>query len=403
MDVLDFASRILVDQSPKRGFQPSTTPSTASVIRRGRVGYRHVMAAAMAFQEGQLVVASVPSNHVYVRHIAAEHEDGVTRLPDPDPDAPARSAQQKWWPPVMLSRRWVEQHDFDVFHVQFGFDAWDPADLAAVVDAVHAKGKRFVQTVHDLRNPHHGARELHDAQLDVLVPRADEVVTLTQGAGEEIRRRWGKIATVLPHPHVVDFATMGRHAASSPGDGPFRVGLHVKSLRASMVPMRILPTLVASVREIPEAVLQVNGHCDVLRPDGARYDVVLASYLRAAQDRGEVELHVHDFMSDEDLFGYLAGLDASVLPYQFGTHSGWLEACRDLGTSVIAPTCGYYADQGPVHNYVLDETTWKPDSLRQAVREAHEAGAPEPLSVCERRRQRARVAAAHRSLYAGDW
>ena len=37
----------------------------------------------------------------------------------------------------------------------------------------------------------------------------------------------------------------------------------------------------------------------------------------------------------------------SVLPYRFGTHSGWLEACFDLGTAVIAPSCGFYKQQRP--------------------------------------------------------
>lgn len=351
-------------------------------------------------RKDRTVVASVPSGHVYVRHIAAEGDDGVVRLPDPDPDSPDRSAQQRWWPPAMLSTRWVEQHDFDVFHLQFGFDAWDPDDLRSVVDAVQARGKRFVQTVHDLRNPHHESRELHDAQLEVLLGRADEVVTLTPGAAAEIARRWGRPVTVLPHPHVVDFPTMDRLSRRGPArSGPFRVGLHVKSLRPSMAPMQVLPTLVESVCELPDAVLQVNGHRDVLLPDGARYDAELASYLQTAQRRGEVELHVHDFMSDDELFAYLARLDVSVLPYRFGTHSGWLEACRDLGTSVIAPSCGYYADQGPVHSFVLDEDSWEPETLRRAVHEAYAAGAPAPLGVEERRRQRAEVAAAHRDLY----
>ena len=354
---------------------------------------------AIAHREGQTVVASVPSNHVYVRHIAAEHDDGVVRLPDPDPDAPARSAQERWWPPVMLSPEWIGEHDFDVFHVQFGFDAWAPEDLAAVVDAVHAKGKRFVQTVHDLRNPHHGSRHLHDAQLEVLLRRADEVVTLTSGAAEEIRGRWGRDATVLPHPHVVDLATMAGRETAPEREGPFRVGLHVKSLRASMVPLRILPTLVACVADLPDAVLQVNGHCDVLLPDGARYDAALASYLREAEAAGQVELHVHDFMSDEALFDYLGGLDVSVLPYRFGTHSGWLEACRDLGTAVVAPTCGYYAEQGPVHSYVLDEDAWEPETLRGAIHDAFAAGRPAALAVDERRSQREQIAAAHRTLY----
>jgi len=346
-----------------------------------------------------ITVASVPSSHVYVRHIAAESGDGVVRLPDPDPDAPTRSTQQRWWPPVMLHPEWVREHEFDVFHVQFGFDAWDPADLAAVVDAVHDRGATYVQTVHDLRNPHHGSRDLHDAQLEVLLGRADEVITLTPGAAAEIASRWGRVAHVLPHPHVVDLETMGRRAVATSRSDGFRVGLHVKSLRASMDPLAILPTLVQTVREIPGGILQVNGHKDVLLRDGARYDDALASYLRGAEEAGLVELHVHDFLSDEELWDYLGRLDVSVLPYRFGTHSGWLEACRDLGTAVVAPTCGYYADQGPVHGYVLDESRFDPDSLAQAVRDAYDAGPVAPLSVEHRRRQRAEIAAAHRELY----
>ena len=347
-----------------------------------------------------LTVASVPSSHVYVRHIAAEGVDGVVRLPDPDPRAPERSTQQQWWPPVMLSPTWVREHDFDVFHVQFGFDSWDPADLAEVVDAVHATGRRFVQTVHDLRNPHHRSRDLHDAQLEVLLSRADEVVTLTPGAAAEIEARWGRTPHVLPHPHVVDLDTMRRRAAQPRGSETFRVGLHVKSLRASMDPLAVLPTLVETVREIPGAVLQVNGHRDVLHPGGPRYDDALASWLRAADDEGRLELHVHDFLTDEQLWDYLGTLDVSVLPYRFGTHSGWLEACRDLGTAVVAPSCGFYAEQGPVHSYALDEERFDAASLARAVHDAHDAGPVAPLTVEARRRQRDDIARAHRDLYA---
>ncbi|MCW2762449.1 MAG: hypothetical protein JWR85_2650 [Marmoricola sp.] len=348
------------------------------------------------------LVASVPASHVYVRHIAAETDDGVARLPDPDPASPGQSTEQVWWPPVMLSKEWIQQHDFDVFHVQFGFDAFDPEDLREVIDAVHARGRMFVQTVHDLRNPHHSSRELHDAQLAVLLHGADEVVTLTNGAAEEIERRWGRTAHVLSHPHVVDFATMdAQRTMVGSGDGRFRLGLHVKSLRASMDPLTILRTLLEAVRALPGAVLQVNGHKDVLLPNGARYDHALATFLRESEVAGLLELQVHDFMSDAQLWDYLTGLDASVLPYRFGTHSGWLEACRDLGTSVIAPTCGYYAEQGPVHSYVLDEHGFEPASLVRAVNEAYEAGPVRPLSVQQRRAQRAAVAEAHRVLYGG--
>lgn len=346
-------------------------------------------------------MASVPAGHVYVRHIAAERPDGVVRLADPDPEDPQRSTEQRWWPPVMLDPGWIRTHDFDVFHVQFGFDAWSPEHLRHVVDAVHARGRAFVYTAHDLRNPHHDTRDLHDAQLAVLVEHADAVVTLTDGAADEIASRWGVTPLVLPHPHVVDLETMARYASTRRPDpaAPFRVGLHVKSLRASMDPLAILPTLVAAVRTIPGAVLQVNGHCDVLAPVGDRYDAALATFLHSAQERGELELHVHDYFTDAELWDYLASLDVSVLPYRFGTHSGWLEACRDLGTAVVAPTCGYYADQGPVHSYVLDEDRFDPTSLLEAVRAAYDAGPLQPLTVEERRSQRDAVAAAHRTLY----
>jgi hypothetical protein len=347
-----------------------------------------------------LTVASVPRDHVYVRHVAAEGPDGVIRLADPQPDAAERSAEQSWWPPVMLDPAWVASHDFDAFHVQFGFDKLSPVELSAVVDAVHDRGRAFVYTAHDLRNPHQPSSAAHDAQLDVLMARADAVLTLTPGAALEIERRWGREALVVPHPHVVDLPTMQR-LAGRPRDG-FRVGVHVKSLRASMDPMAVLPTLVATVGSLPGAVLQVNGHRELLDPDGSFTSPAaaeLSAYLRDAHDRGDLELRVHDFLSDEELWDYLSSLSVSVLPYRFGTHSGWLEACRDLGTAVVAPTCGFFADQGPVHTFVLDEERFVPRTLDRAIRDAHEADPPEPVTVEQRRAQRAEIAAAHRELY----
>jgi glycosyltransferase involved in cell wall biosynthesis len=345
-----------------------------------------------------ITVASVPASHVYVRHIAAERPDGVRRLPDPDPLAPGRSTEQVWWPPVMLRPAWAAEHDFDVFHVQFGFDAWEPSDLARLVDTLHQRDRALVHTVHDLRNPHHADRSLHDAQLDVLVPAADAVITLTPGAAREISRRWGRTATVLPHPHVVELSRLGRGTSPARGSA-FRVGLHVKSLRASMEPLRLLPDLVQAVRDLPNAVLQVNGHRDVLDPDGDRRAAQLASYLERGAARGDLELRVHDFLPDGELWSYLESLDVSVLPYRFGTHSGWLEACRDLGTAVVAPSCGYYADQGPVHSYLHDEEQYDGDSLQKAIHDAWAAGPVAPLRVEMRRAQRARVARAHREIY----
>jgi glycosyltransferase involved in cell wall biosynthesis len=370
----------------------STSPTTVNVD-----------GSSPTASEGRLLtVASVPSSHVYVRHLSpASGPALVRRLADPDPDSPGRSTVEKWWPPVMLRPEWVREHDVDVFHLQFGFDACSPEDLAGLVASLRETGTPYVHTVHDLRNPHHTSRAAHDAQLDVLLPAADAIVTLTPGAAAEIRRRWGRDAVVLPHPHVVELDTAARIRAQRAREprGTFRIGLHVKSLRASMDPMRILPALVETARALPRTVLQVNAHRDVLDDDGARRDEELASFLRRHADGGDLELEVHDFLPDDELWAYLASLDVSVLPYRFGTHSGWLEACRDLGTTVVAPSCGYFAEQGPVLGYVHDEETFDADSLVAALTRAHEERPRYGASLEERRVQRAGVAEAHERLY----
>jgi glycosyltransferase involved in cell wall biosynthesis len=354
-------------------------------------------------------VASVPADHVYVRHLAPARAGSVhpevERLPDPDPADPSRAAGARWWPPVMLEPEWVRNHGaFDVFHVQFGFDARSPEQLRRLIAEVHRRGAPFVYTAHDLRNPHHDTRDAHDAHLEVIMAEADHIVTLTPGAAGEIHSRWGRRAQVIPHPHVVDFDTMGllhavrthRHARA---DGAFRIGVHVKSLRASMNPEPVIRALLELVRSLPEVVLQVDGHRDLLLPGGEHFDPGLSDFLFEAGENGEIDLRVHDFFSDAELWEYLAALDVSVLPYRFGTHSGWLEACHDLGTTVVAPDCGYYREQGPVIEYSNGDDGFDADSLRDAALRAYRERPLWMAGVGERRRQRQAVAGAHAALY----
>lgn len=348
-----------------------------------------------------LTIASVPSGHVYVRHLAPVDGRGAVRLPDPAPGNPDRPAGATWWPPVMLDPEWARQAEFDVFHLHFGFDAAAPEDLDRLTDVLRRRGTPLVFTVHDLRNPHQPDSRTHDRLLDVLVPAADALVTLTPGAAAEIERRWGRVAEVIPHPHVVDLPTMNQALGVRARwtHRPFRVGLHLKSLRANMDPARILPTLVETVAGLDDAVLQVNCHRDVFELDGARHDRTLAAWLRDAESRGLLELSVHDYFDDHQLWTYLTSLDVSVLPYTFGTHSGWLEACRDLQTTVVAPTCGYYAEQGPSLSYVSTEETFEADSLRDAILAAHRDRPKLGASIDERSEQRRQVARAHDALY----
>jgi beta-1,4-mannosyltransferase len=348
----------------------------------------------------RLRIASVPSSHVYVRHlsVAGGGASAVERLADP-PTGQGVSDQSPWWPPAMLEPAWVQENadDFDVFHVHFGFDARTPDQLVELVTALRTAGKPLVYTVHDLRNPHHKDRRLHDEQLDVLVPAADAIITLTRGAAAEVARRWHREAVVVPHPHVVDLPIAARvRRERAERQGPFRIGLHCKSLRAGMDAKTVIPGLVRAVRELPDAVLQVNAHRELVEPNGQRYDPQLASLLA---DLGpDVDVRVHDYFSDDELWEYLGSLDVSVLPYRHGTHSGWLEACRDFATDVVAPTCGYYSDQAPVHSYALNESAYDEQSLIDAVRSAHDHPSP-TVDLAARRRQREAIAAAHLEVY----
>jgi beta-1,4-mannosyltransferase len=344
-------------------------------------------------------VLSVPTDHVYVRHLSPTAEEGwsqdpqVVRLRDP---------QDPWWPPPALDPDWLEPRtgDFDILHLHFGFDARSVDDLRGVVDVLAAAGRPLVQTVHDLRNPHHVDRRTHDQHLDVLVPAADALITLTPGAAEEIRQRWDRVATVLPHPHVVPLAEMARRQSLRAHRSGFTVGLHLKSMRPCMSGPPVVAALMGAVAEIDGAILRIDVHRDVAEPNGARYDGALMEAIGAAQAGGAL-VDIHDFYSDDELWDYLGSIDVSVLPYRYGTHSGWLEACRDLGTAVVAPDCGYYADQGPVHSFHLDENGLDGPSLRDAVRAAFLAGRPEPAPPRFRAAQRRDIAAKHAKIYAG--
>jgi hypothetical protein len=348
--------------------------------------------------QGPVRVASVPANHVYVRHLAGlDGGDGVNRLPDP-PSHGGQVASQ-WWPPAMLDPLWIADHldDFDVFHIHFGFDAQTPATLSALVAELRAAGKPLVYTAHDLRNPHHRDPGPHRDQLDVLIPAADTVVTLTAGAAETIERRWGRRPLVLPHPHVVDIPKLGQRRRRT--DGRFVIGVHAKSLRASMDPLGVLHVLTETILRLVGCELRVDVHTDVMSPGHGNYDAQLAGFLRSAASRGRLSLFVHNYFSDEQLWDYLSSLDVSVLPYRFGTHSGWLEACHDLGTTVIAPTCGFYAQQRPCVSYGRDENGMDVASLAAAVEFAYQQRPTWQAKVADRLHERQKLAQAHRDIY----
>jgi hypothetical protein len=350
----------------------------------------------------QLRIASVPASHIYVRHLSEPGGvDPVVRLDDPVPDD-GRTVPGGWWPPLMLEPGWVSDnhHRFDVFHIHFGFDAIGPEVLSEVVHELKVHDKPLVYTVHDLRNPHHVEPGAHAEQQDVLLAAAHTVITLTPGAARAIDQRWNRSAQVLPHPHVLSPASIEgpRHNSER-----FVVGVHAKSLRANMDPLPVIDALAAAVAELPAARLRVDVHDEIFHPDNHWFapDVGNAILSRARPD--QVDIRVHPYFTDAELWEYLGSLDISVLPYRFGTHSGWLEACFDLGTAVIAPTCGYYDQQRPCGVFDFTEDRFDLASLRQAVGDAYRrwrTGVPAPRATwAQRRTERARLAEAHRQIY----
>ncbi len=348
-----------------------------------------------------LTVGSVPSAHVYVRHLqpvdAVGHDDRVVYPPDPTPEG--ATAPGQWWPPVMLRPDWIADHaiEIDVLHVHFGFESSTPAELAETVAALRKHRVPLVLTVHDLHNPHEPDPTAHLARLAVLVPAATEVITLTDGAAREIADRWGVRATVVPHPHVVPLDSFGDRARTG---APTVLGLHAKHLRANSDPVPVARALLDIARDRDGVHVRVDLDDAVVDPDSTWFAPTVVDELRSLAEDPRLDLRVHPRFDDDALWAYLREIDASVLPYRFGTHSGWLEACHDVGTPVIAPRCGYFDEQHGCTTFGFDDAGVDLESLAAAVDAVMgHTTASRPADPDERRRERDAVAAAHAEIY----
>ncbi len=345
-------------------------------------------------------VASVPAAHPYIQHLAdPDDSHGIVRLADPAPDV-ADPLPGQWWPPPMLEPAWIRRHSstFDLVHLHFGFDAAGPERLREWTDELRRAGKPLVFTVHDLVNPHFADPVGHRAQLDVLVQAADALITLTAGAAVEIGRRWARIATVIPHPHVVP---LGHHTRPTAPVGRFTVGVSAKNLRANIDPLPVLEAVTPLLADLPDVVLLVDVHREVMDP--GRTDPRAAAFRDWATSHSghpQIEVLVHDRFTDDELFDHLAALDLCILPYRFGTHSGWLETCVDVGTAALVPDVGHYREQHghPVYRWPGSGTGTQ-THLSDLVRAVHAGELGALPRRPDRHHQRRGVAAAHRDVY----
>ncbi|MCT7661107.1 hypothetical protein [Mycobacterium deserti] len=304
--------------------------------------------------------------------------DRVALLNDPVPRHVTVAGQ--WWPPRWLEPDYLRSRiaDIDVLHVHFGFDSTPPMVLSDVCSTLAAHRVPLVVTVHDLCNPHLTDEGQHRARLDVLIREAATVITLTAGAADAIAGRWQRQAAVLHHPHVLPIDTVGAERALRPRPV---VGVHAKHLRANVDPWPILDSLTALSGAF---TIRLDLDDDALsspRADGARDR--LAHYAAAG-----VDVRVHPRFNDAQLVDYLNEIDVLVLPYRFGSHSGWVEACHDAGVRAVVPDCGFFHEQHADVTFGFDRNRLDEPSLHRAVETAVRQTSGSAGAVDHERRQR---------------
>lgn len=345
-------------------------------------------ASAGATTVGDVSVASAPKRHAYTRHIGW-FGDGVTRVAEPDECYSAAA---------MMNPDWIgrNQHRFECFHVHFGFGDLSISELEDFVGALRSAGKPLVYTVHDLANPHLEDQRHHLHQVELFMKHADEVVTLTHDASEAIKKDYGRSPVVIAHPHVLDLHSVGRPRETRQ---PV-VGLHLKCMRSAVLGSPMVLALSKAVREREDLSLRVDIHPEPMRTP-PQQDQELPEVLRTAERRGEIDLHVEPYLSDAGFDAYLRSIDIAVLPYRWGTHSGWAEACLDAGVVPVAPAHTCIPGQHPsIVGCSWDDDSVEPDDLAPAIDHAVALLRSRPLwTATDRRAQRQAVARAHRNLY----
>jgi len=316
-------------------------------------------------------VATIPLDDVYV---AAVLPTDVVHV--------GRESPSPW-----LDVAHLEAHaeDIDVLHLHTG-----DAGVAALAgqcwaETVRRLGIPLVVTVHRLPRAAgsvRGALEArHDAHLEAVLATAEVVLTLTPGAADEIGDRFGRTAIVVAHPSVVE-PDLERGAERG------LVGLRLGP------PAPGVPDAGALVRAALSGAVSGGGRLRVLVTE-ERWAGPLARDLAA---RGELELVVH---APDDLPARLHELHVAVLPEPAGTHSRDLEVCRDVGTRVVAPTGGWFAEQwSEVVPYATDaHGRLDPLSLTGAVDAALARPMPRPADRGWRAEQRDAVRQVHAAVY----
>lgn len=328
-------------------------------------------------------VSTVPGRHGYVDRCLAG-ATGVEHLPDP---TGSTSGADPWQPSPVLRPEWIDAHaaEIDLVHLHFGFEHRTPEQLQTWTDTLARQQIALVLTVHDLDNPHLADQRGHHRSLTILTRAAAAVLTLTQGAAQELERSYGVEATVVAHPHQFDLGLVGRRIRPR-SNRSGRIGVNLRSLRenvdarAALALLQHAPPTAQVVVRVSHAALADGG------PVGA--------LVREGVSKGQWEVDaVPGHTSEHDLWEFLSGIDALLLPYRWGTHSGWVESCWDVGTTVVAPPVGHYTEQHPVTELALDADE---ATIYRVLNELHPSGG---ATADDRRVEQFRVATSHAQIY----
>lgn len=317
----------------------------------------------------RLRVASVPFSDLYVDAVLPAE---VVRVGPPGERSP--------W----LDEAYLAEHadGIDVLHLHSGYGHLGVRDLESWTGTVRRLGVPLVVTVHQLREATQPARRWHDDDLRTVLATAEVVLTLTPSAADEIADRYGRTAIVLAHPSL---------AVPDPRLGAERGLVGVRLGR----PSAAVPDPVEVARAAASGAVSGGGRLRVLVEAGQE----VQAGVRAMADRDELELVGYE---RQNLVAQLQQLHVAVLPERCGTHSRDLEVCRDVGTRVVAPSCGFFADQwSDVVTYANNERNGlDPVSLTAAVSAALTRPMPRPADRAWRDEQREAVRRVHSDVYA---
>ena len=329
-------------------------------------------------------VASIPPRHPYVTAVWPQWMR---------PALPGRSS--RWAPDPLFSPGYLRRYapGLDAVHLHFGFDHLTPAQLQQFLLELARHKIPLLYTLHDLRNPHHENVHRHQQHLRLLMAAAAEVVTLTDAAAQVCEQEYGRRPRVVPHPTVLPGSWQAPVRDPAPDDGQTIV-VALKALRHNVADPADLVEQVAQGAEQAGARTRVLVH-----PVAEQHRDI--DRLRRMHEHGRIELDVRPYLSEPELLELMTRAWAWVLPYRFGTHSGWVELGRDLGTWVIAPDCGFYAAQNPgILTYRNSEGSGLDgNSLQAAVRTAVIQARPDPAPRVARIVERDLVQATHEALY----